>query len=76
MTGKPGICFVTRGPGATNASVGVHTAFQGSDTDDPVHRAGGARSDGARSVPGNRLSPHVRPDGEVGHRDRGCRPHS
>ncbi|AYG64480.1 thiamine pyrophosphate-binding protein [Rhizobium jaguaris] len=30
MTGKPGICFVTRGPGATNASVGVHTAFQDS----------------------------------------------
>nr|WP_315248683.1 thiamine pyrophosphate-binding protein [uncultured Duganella sp.] len=30
MTGKPGICFVTRGPGATNASIGVHTAFQDS----------------------------------------------
>jgi acetolactate synthase-1/2/3 large subunit len=30
QTGKPGICFVTRGPGATNASVGVHTAFQDS----------------------------------------------
>jgi acetolactate synthase-1/2/3 large subunit len=30
MTGRPGICFVTRGPGATNASVGVHTAFQDS----------------------------------------------
>ncbi|UTW12032.1 thiamine pyrophosphate-binding protein [Marinobacterium rhizophilum] len=30
MTGEPGICFVTRGPGATNASVGVHTAFQDS----------------------------------------------
>ena len=29
-TGKPGICFVTRGPGATNASVGIHTAQQGS----------------------------------------------
>ena len=29
-TGKPGICFVTRGPGATNASIGVHTAFQDS----------------------------------------------
>ena len=31
MTGKPGICFVTRGPGATNASIAVHTAFQDSD---------------------------------------------
>jgi acetolactate synthase-1/2/3 large subunit len=28
MTGQPGVCFVTRGPGATHASVGVHTAFQ------------------------------------------------
>ena len=30
LTGKPGICLVTRGPGATNASVGLHTAFQDS----------------------------------------------
>ena len=30
MTGKPGICFVTRGPGATNASIGVHVAKQDS----------------------------------------------
>lgn len=30
MTGRPGICFVTRGPGATNASIGVHTAHQDS----------------------------------------------
>ncbi len=30
LTGEPGICFVTRGPGATNASVGVHTAYQDS----------------------------------------------
>ncbi|MBB5018343.1 acetolactate synthase-1/2/3 large subunit [Chitinivorax tropicus] len=30
LHGKPGICFVTRGPGATNASVGLHTAFQDS----------------------------------------------
>jgi acetolactate synthase-1/2/3 large subunit len=29
-TGKPGLCFVTRGPGVTNASIGLHTAFQGS----------------------------------------------
>ncbi len=29
-TGKPGICLVTRGPGATNASIGVHTAYQDS----------------------------------------------
>ena len=30
MTGRPGICLVTRGPGATHASVGVHTAMQDS----------------------------------------------
>jgi acetolactate synthase-1/2/3 large subunit len=30
MTGRPGICFVTRGPGACNAAIGVHTAFQDS----------------------------------------------
>lgn len=29
-TGKLGVCFVTRGPGATNASIGMHTAYQGS----------------------------------------------
>jgi len=30
LTGRPGVCFVTRGPGATNASVGMHTGFQDS----------------------------------------------
>ena len=30
LTGRPGICFVTRGPGATNASAGVHIAMQDS----------------------------------------------
>ncbi|MGE0340906.1 MAG: thiamine pyrophosphate-binding protein [Xanthobacteraceae bacterium] len=30
LTGKPGICMVTRGPGACHAAVGVHTAFQDS----------------------------------------------
>jgi acetolactate synthase-1/2/3 large subunit len=30
MTQRPGICFVTRGPGATNASIGVHVAMQDS----------------------------------------------
>ena len=30
LTGRPGICFVTRGPGATNASLGIHTSFQDS----------------------------------------------
>ena len=30
LTGEPGICFVTRGPGATHATIGLHTAFQDS----------------------------------------------
>lgn len=30
LTGKPGICMVTRGPGACHASIGVHTAYQDS----------------------------------------------
>jgi len=30
LTNRPGVCFVTRGPGATNASIGVHNAFQDS----------------------------------------------
>lgn len=30
LTGQPGICFVTRGPGVTNASAGIHIAHQDS----------------------------------------------
>ncbi len=30
LTGRPGVCMVTRGPGATHASVGIHTAHQDS----------------------------------------------
>ena len=30
LTGQPGLSFVTRGPGATNASIGIHTAMQDS----------------------------------------------
>jgi len=30
LTGRPGICFATRGPGATHASIGVHIAAQDS----------------------------------------------
>ncbi len=30
LMGRPGVCFVTRAPGATNGSIGVHTAFQDS----------------------------------------------
>src|SRR4051794_23075093 len=30
MTGRPGVAFVTRGPGATNATAGGHVAFHAS----------------------------------------------
>ena len=30
LSGQPGVCFVSRGPGASNAMIGVHTAFQDS----------------------------------------------
>jgi acetolactate synthase-1/2/3 large subunit len=30
LTGRPGVCMVTRGPGATQAAVGIHTAQQDS----------------------------------------------
>ena len=30
LTGRPGVCIVTRGPGASNASIGIHTAYQDS----------------------------------------------
>ena len=30
LTNKPGVCIVSRGPGATNASNGIHTAYQDS----------------------------------------------
>ncbi|MFG1379206.1 thiamine pyrophosphate-binding protein [Xanthobacter autotrophicus] len=30
LTGRPGVCFVTRGPGASHAAIGVHTASQDS----------------------------------------------
>ena len=36
MTGQPGICFVTRGPGATNASAGIPHRAPGSFADDHV----------------------------------------
>ena len=43
-TGRPGICFVTRGPGATNASAGIHIAKPGFLADDRVRRPGRART--------------------------------
>ena len=74
-TGRPGICFVTRGPGATNAAAGVHIARQDSDPDDPVRRPDRPRDARARGVPGARLPRGVRNDRQMGDRDRRSRPH-
>ena len=72
-TGRPGICFVTRGPGATNASAGHPYRAAGLDAADRVRRPGRARQPGARCVPGTRLPRRVRRHGQVGGRDRRCR---
>ena len=55
LTGQPGICFVTRGPGATNASAGIHIAMQDSI---PMILFIGQVARGmprARGLPGGRL---------------------
>jgi hypothetical protein len=48
----------------------------GFDPDDPVHRPGPARRQGARSLPGNRIPPRLHRHRQMGGRDRRCRPHS
>ena len=76
LTGRPGIAFVTRGPGATNGSPGLHIAHAGFHADDHVRRTGRARDARARGVPGARLPRGVRHDGEMGDRDRRSGAHS
>ena len=69
-TGRPGVCFVTRGPGATNASPGIHIARQDST---PVVMFVGQVAREAREregVSGARLSRRVRLDDEMGDGDR------
>ena len=70
VTGRPGVVFCTRGPGATNASPGIHIAKQDLHAADRVRRPGRARDARARGVPGARLPRGVRLDGEMGDRDR------
>jgi acetolactate synthase-1/2/3 large subunit len=62
LTGRPGICFVTRGPGATNASSGLHIA-QRIPPADPVRRQiargiASARRWGSTIVPSSARSPN------------------
>ena len=75
-TGRPGICFVTRGPGATNASRRHPYRAPGFHADDRVRRPGGARHARARGLPGARLPRGVRLDRQMGDRDRRSRAHS
>ena len=70
LTGKPGIAFVTRGPGATNAAIGVHTAMQNSTPMVLFVGADRNRHAGPRGVSGTRLPHRFRLDGEVGCGDR------
>ena len=70
LTGRPGICFVTRGPGATNAAHGLHIAEHEFGADDPVHRPSRAGDDGAGRFPGDGLSGFVRLDHEARDADR------
>ena len=74
LTGRPGIVMVTRGPGATNASAGIHVGRQDSTPMIVFIGQVGRAMRGARGVPGDRLPPHVRPDGEVDRGDRQRRP--
>ena len=75
LTGKPGICFVTRGPGATNASAGIHIAMQDST---PMILFIGQVARGmprARGLPGGRLQALLRRHRQMGGRDRRRRAH-
>ena len=76
LTGRPGIAFVTRGPGATNGSPGLHIARQDFDAGHHVRRPGRARDARARGLPGTRLPRGVRHDRQMGHRDRRSGAHS
>ena len=70
VTGRPGVVFCTRGPGATNASPGIHIAKQDSTPLIVFVGQVAPRDARARGVPGARLPRGVRLDGEMGDRDR------
>ncbi|WP_449375631.1 thiamine pyrophosphate-dependent enzyme [Bosea thiooxidans] len=78
LTGRPGICFVTRGPGATNASIGVvHTAVRGDRAPMILFIGQVGRDFCCRNwLRRGRLPGHVRTLGQMGRANRGCVPHS
>ena len=75
LTGRPGIAFVTRGPGASNAAVGIHTAAQ--DSTPMIVFIGQVGSDlrRPRGIPGDRLPADVRQRRQMGGADRPRRAH-
>jgi acetolactate synthase-1/2/3 large subunit len=74
-TGRPGICFVTCGPGATNAAAAVHIARQ--DSTPLILFVGQISRKCASARPSrSRLSRGVRIDRQMGDRDRRSRPNS
>jgi len=73
LTGKPGICLVTRGPGATHASVGLHTGFQDST---PMILLIGQIGRGMADREAFQEIDYRRMFGEMGGSDRRCRPDS
>ncbi len=70
LTGRPGICMVTRGPGATHASCGVHTAHQDSTPLILLIGQVGRDMSGREAFQEIDYRADVRPDGEVGRADR------
>jgi acetolactate synthase-1/2/3 large subunit len=76
LTGKPGVAFVTAGPGATNASIGLHTGFQ--DSTPMILLVGQvARETTDREAFQEIDYRHMfGPDGQVGDPDRGRPAHS
>ena len=76
LTGRPGVALVTRGPGASNAAIGIHTAMQDSTPIVMLVGQVGSRLRRPRGVPGGRLPTDVRAGREVGRTDRSRGPHS
>ena len=70
LTGRPGVCMVTRGPGATHAVHGRAHRDAGLDAARAAGRSGAARASRARGIPGDRLRADVRARRQVGVRDR------
>ena len=70
LTGRPGICFVTRGPGRRQRDDRAPHCAAGFHADAPPDRAGRPRRAWPRGVSGGRLPPHARRGDEMGRSGR------